>query len=391
MDNIYKKYFQKIINRYNKGTATGEEVEFLESYDNIFDLKDDLITDDNESHFQDIKLSIKKTVDQKIDSYEKKHSGSLKSFLRYAAAVLVILSVTGAGYFLMRRGNREQRSERIARNIYPGGNKAVLILAGGAHVILDSVHTGQVAKQANISITKTAGNQIVYSRSGGVDSSTAYQQQNTILTPNGSQYRLVLPDGTRVILNAASSLTYPAEFHGSERMVQLNGEAYFEVAENKKMPFRVIAGSQTVEVLGTHFNINAYRDEPLVKTTLLEGSVKVFSGSDAMLIAPGEQAVTKSGVNGGIVKHFVDVDQVTAWKNGFFSFNGDNLESVMRRVARWYDIKVVYDGSLSGQRYFGEISRASSLYDVFKILELNGVQFEMQDRTVTVSAKKLTN
>ena len=392
MDNKYKTYFLTLINKYNKGIATKEEIEFLESFDNAFDLKDDLITDENEQDFQDVKFSIKSAVDSRLDKLDKKGAFYLRPGFRYAAAAVVLVSVSVALFFVKNHNRPEKQNKQIAAEIRPGGNKATLTLSNGSRIVLDSAHNGQIAKQSNINITKTAGNQIVYAsaanNAGANGQQLAYQLQNTISTPNGGQYQLVLPDGTKVMLNAATSLTYPAEFHGNERVVHLSGEAYFEVAKNKKMPFRVIAGAQTVEVLGTHFNINAYRDEAAVKTTLLEGSVKVSSGANSALIVPGEQAVTS--VNGGdnIFKHTVDVDKETAWKNGLFSFQNDDLKAVMRQVARWYDVNVVYAASLPREKFIGEISRTSNLSDVIKILELNDVHFDVQGKTITVSAKR---
>jgi transmembrane sensor len=391
MDSIYKRYFLKIINKYNKGIATKEEIEFLESYDHTFDLKEDLINDENELNFQDVKFSIKKAVDKRLDIHDKKRVIYLRPAFRYAAAAIILLSVSIAVLFFEKHEDREQENKRIVQQIHPGGNKATLTLSNGSRIVLDDAHNGQIAKQSNINITKTAGNQIVYaSAANNSDASRqfAYQLQNTISTPNGGQYQLILPDGTKVMLNAATSLTYPAQFHGSERLVHLNGEAYFEVAKNKNMPFRVVAGTQTVEVLGTHFNINAYTDEASVKTTLLEGSVKVSSGANSILIVPGEQAVTRINGNNQTLTHTVDVDKETAWKNGLFSFQNDDLKFIMRQVARWYDVNVVYAGNLPKEKFIGEISRTSNLSDVFKILELNDVHFEVQGKTVIVSAKK---
>lgn len=386
MDSVYKKYFLKIINKYNKGIATKEESSFLESFDSTFDLKDDFITDENESTYQDIKSSIKNAVDNRIDFLEKKKHSSYRSLYRYAAAAVVLIAVS-ITIFITRNKNNKPETKQVAQIIHPGGNKATLTLSNGTQIILDDAHNGRIAKQSNVNITKTANNQIVYAATGNNGQQTAVSQ-NTISTPNGGQYQIVLPDGTKATLNAATSLTYPTEFHGSERVVQLNGEAYFEVAKNKKMPFRVMAGNQIVEVLGTHFNINAYQDEASVKTTLLEGSVKVSSGENTMLIVPGEQAITNSGQTGAILKREVDVDQETAWKNGLFSFENEDLKSIMRQVARWYDVKITYAGNLSDEKFVGEIPRSSNLSDVFKILELNNVRFEVQGKTVIVSAKK---
>lgn len=388
MDNKYKKYFLKLIHKYNKGIATEEEINFIESFDNAFDLKDDLITDENESSFQDIKSSIKNGIEDRIIALDKKKRPYYQTIYRYAAAAVILL-IASVTIFIMRKdGNSRSNTKQTAQVIRPGGNKATLTLSNGKRIVLDEAHNGQIAQQSNVNITKTANNQIVYAATSNGSEQAAYTLQNTISTPNGGQYQLVLPDGTKAILNAATSLTYPAEFHGSERLVQLNGEAYFEVAKNKKMPFRVKAGNQTVEVLGTHFNVNAYTDEAFVKTTLLEGSVKVSSGENSTLIVPGEQAITNDGQGGAIVKRIVDVDKETAWKNGLFSFEDEDLKSIMRQVARWYDVKVVYAGNLPDEKFIGEISRASNLSDVFKILELNHVHFDVQGKTVTVSAGK---
>jgi len=393
MEDVYKQYFREIIRKYRQGTATKEEINFLESYYNTFELNDDLINDDNEADYHQIKLAIKKTADFKIDQHNKQQVGKQRSvWTRYAAAATVLICFSVGLYFIVKQSHKKEQRNQIAQQvIHPGGNKAMLTLSNGTKILLDDAHKGEIAKQSNVSITKTAGNQIVYATSPGKNlpgnQQLAYQLQNTISTPNGGQYQLILPDGTKVMLNAASSLTYPASFHGNERLVQLDGEAYFEVAKNKKMPFRVKSGDQTVEVLGTHFNINAYQDESSIKTTLLEGAVKVSSGIKSALIIPGQQAVINRSGAGEILKHTVDVDKETAWKNGLFSFQNDDLHSIMRQVARWYDVKVVYADNLPNEKFIGEISRSSDLSDVFKILELNNVRFEVAGKTVTVSAK----
>jgi transmembrane sensor len=388
MDYKYRKYFLEILEKYNNGDATGEEIEFLEKFYDAFDLNDDLIIEEEEKEIQDIKLSIKRKVDQQIDQIIlPRRNERKKVWLWYAAAVVIVfLSVS---VYLFIKPAKTPSGIDAAAHILPGGNRAMLTLSNGTKIVLDDAHKGQIAKQSNISITKTGGNQIVYTTGSTTtdNKQLAYQLQNTISTPNGGQYSLVLPDGTKVMLNAASSLTYPAAFHGTERLVQLTGEAYFEVAKNKKMPFRVKSANQTVEVLGTHFNINSYQDEASIKTTLLEGAVKVSSGSASIAIIPGQQAVVNRVGEGEVSKHTVDVDKETAWKDGLFSFQNDDLKSIMRQVARWYDVKIVYADNLPNEKFIGEISRSSNLSDVFKILELNNVHFEVEGKIVTVSAK----
>jgi len=386
MDYKYRKYFLEILEKYNNGDATGEEIEFLEKFYDAFDLNDDLIIEEEEKEIQDIKLSIKRKVDQQIDQIIlPRRNERKKVWLWYAAAVVIVFLSVSVYLFIKPTPSGID----AAAHILPGGNRAMLTLSNGTKIVLDDAHKGQIAKQSNISITKTGGNQIVYTTGSTTtdNKQLAYQLQNTISTPNGGQYSLVLPDGTKVMLNAASSLTYPAAFHGTERLVQLTGEAYFEVAKNKKMPFRVKSANQTVEVLGTHFNINSYQDETSIKTTLLEGAVKVSSGSASIAIIPGQQAVVNRVGEGEVSKHTVDVDKETAWKDGLFSFQNDDLKSIMRQVARWYDVKIVYADNLPNEKFIGEISRSSNLSDVFKILELNNVHFEVEGKIVTVSAK----
>ncbi|SEP41508.1 FecR family protein [Mucilaginibacter sp. OK283] len=389
MDELSKQYFIQILAKYRLGEATNEETKFLEAYYDVFDLNDDVITDENEQDYFYLKERIKNKIDERIDGLQKRPVARTQYlWIKYAAAALILLFISFGAYFIIRTGNSKNNAVvHSYKAIVPGGNKAILTLANGTKIALDDVIKGIVARQAGVSITKTANGQIVYKAvSGSTDA--AGLLRNSVSTPKGGQYKVILPDGTNVWLNAASSITYPTVFKGTERLVSLTGEAYFEVAKNKQMPFRVKSPMQTIEVLGTHFNINAYADETAVKTTLLEGSVKVASGSNSALIAPGEQAVINRAGNATITIHPVNVDNEVAWKNGLFSFDGENIQSIMRQVCRWYNVDVVYEGSMPPEKYFGEISRTSSLADVFKILELNNVKFSIEGKTVTVTYKK---
>jgi len=386
-----KRYFIKILTKYRLGNATNEEVKFLETYYNVFDLSDDLITSENEGDYIHLKNAIKDVVDQRIRDYQKQSIAPRIKFIwvKYAAAALVLFFISFGVYFLIHTNNVKNNNVVVNayKGIVPGGNKALLTLGNGTKILLDDALKGEIARQAGVIITKMADGQLVYKV---LSDQTGQDQmfQNSIATPKGGQYKVILPDGTNVWLNASSSITYPTVFTGNERMVTLTGEAYFEVVKNKQMPFRVKSAMQTIEVLGTHFNINAYDDEAVIGTTLLEGSVKVTSPSSATTIAPGEQAVINRDGDGTIIKRQVDIDQEVAWKNGIFSFNGEDIRSVMRQVSRWYNIDVVYDRDIPHEKYFGEISRSSSLGDVFKILELNNVKFSIEGKTVTVSNKK---
>lgn len=388
MDEANKQYFIQILIKYRRNEATQEEIKFLESYFNLFELNDDLITDENEADYLYLKDAIKAKVDERIARYEKKPvtmpSGS--GWIRYAVAASILLFISVGAYFFIR--NRH-KADNLAANSYkgivPGTNKATLTLANGTTISLDDAANGQIAKQAGVKITKTADGQIVYQAEATGQNQAV---QNTVTTPNGGQYKIILPDGTNVWLNAASSITYPTVFKGTDREVTINGEAYFEVTKNKAMPFRAKSALQTIEVLGTHFNINAYSDEALVKTTLLEGSVKVTSATNSILIVPGEQAVISRTGNSTISKQQVNLDKEVAWKNGVFSFADEDIREVMRQVSRWYDIDVVYEGDMPAENFFGEISRGSKLTDVFRILELNNMKFEVEGKTVKVSYSK---
>jgi hypothetical protein len=306
-----------------------------------------------------------------------------RSFWRSAvAAAAVVTLVTGAALFYYEAKKPAANNPIVKRNeIKPGANKAVLILANGQKISLTDASTGQIAVQAKVRITKTATGQIIYELPVG--DSTLSPVYNTIEAPAGGQWQVVLPDHSKVWLNARSSLSYPTSFTGNERRVRLKGEAYFEIAHNGKMPFRVTSKGQTVEVLGTHFDIMAYDDEVMMTTTLLEGSVEITDGSRSRMLIPGEQAQVSDAVMK--VTDKVDLEDVMAWRNGYFKFN-ENLESIMRKVARWYDVEISYAGNIDpSQRFGGKISRYKNLSSALKIMELTGnVHFKVEGRRVTV-------
>lgn len=388
MDEANKQYFIQILTKYRLGEATPEEIKFLEAYYNLFELNDSLITDENEADYLYLKDAIKAIVDERIAQYEKKPvtMPSRSGWIRYAVAASILLFISVGAFFFIRSNHKADNfTANTYKGIKPGGNKATLTLANGSTISLDDATKGQIAKQAGVKITKTADGQIVYQANAVGQEQPV---QNTVSTPKGGQYKISLPDGTNVWLNAASSITYPTVFKGTEREVTLNGEGYFEVTKNKAMPFMVKSVMQTIEVLGTHFNINAYNDEALIKTTLLEGSVKVISATNSALIIPGEQAMISRIGNGVISKQQVNLEKEVAWKNGVFSFADEDIYAVMRQVSRWYDIDVVYEGDIPSDKFFGEISRSSNLADVFRILELNNMKFTVEGKTVKVSYKK---
>lgn len=300
----------------------------------------------------------------------------------WSAAAVIFLTLC-AGFYYFKSSRREQLREQAAAAISPGGNKATLTLSNGKVISLQTARNGQLAEVSGVKITKTKNGQLVYSVNEGA---SPVSTQNTISTPKGGQYLLILPDGTKVWLNAASVLKFPTAFSGmSERKVVLSGEAYFEVAK-LKTPFVVMTDKQKVQVLGTHFNINAYLDEQQTKTTLLEGSVRVSSlktGNEVML-SPGQEANLKRD---DLNVQKADIERNTDWKNGIFMFKNESLEGIMRKIGRWYNVEIVYEPYAPRKETFsGIVSRYDNVNKVLRRLELTGaVSFKIQGRKIMVS------
>jgi ferric-dicitrate binding protein FerR (iron transport regulator) len=289
-------------------------------------------------------------------------------------------------------------SGKVRQDVLPGKQGAILTLADGSHIVLDSLGNGVVTTQGNQRIILSNG-RILYKGINGVTPEKALY--NTMSTPKGRQYQLVLPDGSKVWLNAASSITYPIAFTGNERVVTVTGEAYFEVTHLSralspgvgagKVPFIVkintpSGNGEEVDVLGTHFNINAYDDESAIKTTLLEGSVRMTKGSNSLLIRPGQQAVFLNHSSGekGIVSE-VDVDQVMAWKEGLFNFEGADLKTVLRQLGRWYDVEIVFEGNIPQRKFGGEIPMNLNLSQVLQLLEKIEVKYRIEGKKLVVT------
>jgi ferric-dicitrate binding protein FerR (iron transport regulator) len=306
---------------------------------------------------------------------------------RIAAAAAVLLLVgTGIYYFYTRKPApavvQTDGPAHYTNDIPPGINNAVLLLADGRRILLDSSANGELARQENTTITKKDG-QVQYDASNS-PLTTDHSPMNTITTARGNQYQLILPDGSKVWLNAASSVRFPVAFTGNERRVEVTGEVFFDVVHNSKMPFTVLANGVEVHDLGTQFNINAYNNEDGVKTTVVEGKVKVVHGESSMVNGPGEQAMVDSK---GAIKRVkdADVEAAIAWKNGQFMFAGSPIQSVMRQLERWYDIEVTFAPGVSKEEYIGTITRFSNISAVLKMLERTGtVRFEVNGRRVIV-------
>lgn len=306
---------------------------------------------------------------------------------RYAAAAAVFVLVAGIAVVLSRPSHSKEKPVIAAthNDVLPGGNKAILTLGNGQQIVLDSAHTGLLTQQGNARINKTDSGTLAYMSTGDKQTEVIY---NTLTCPRGGQYKLQLPDGTDVWLNSASSIRYPTAFQDRERKVEITGEAYFEVARNEARPFVVEASNTEVKVLGTRFNINSYENEQAVKTTLLDGKIAVAlragqhrETGEPIVLQPGQQAIAISALT---VVDDVNVEQVMAWKNGFFSFKNADLTTVSRQLERWYDIDVIYAGNIPERHFTGELSRDLTLLQVISVLSEMDVKFKIEGKTITV-------
>lgn len=300
-----------------------------------------------------------------------------------AASVMGVLLLSVL-FFANKNGSNgivkaELGKKRFKNDVSPGGDKAVLTLADGSTIVLDEAQNGELTQQGNAKVMKFGG-RISYDPTNKNSSEVVY---NTISTPNGGQYQLELADGSRVWLNATSSIHFPTAFIGTERRIEITGEAYFEIAKDPNMPFIVSLTGAEVQVLGTSFNINAYGDEDDVKTTLLEGSVRFINGATTSILKPGQQSqLTKNGMVK--IMNEVNVDEVVAWKNGLFAFENASIETVMRQLSRWYDVEIEYNGK-TDDLFIAEMRRDIKLSDALKALELTGkVRFEINGRKIIV-------
>ncbi|MGF6846090.1 transmembrane sensor [Chitinophaga sp. W3I9] len=296
----------------------------------------------------------------------------------WAAAAVLLLLGTGL-YFLTRPKAHMEIAQRSNNIIHPGREGAILTLADGSQVVLDSLKNGVITQQGSTDVQLRNGQLLYNSRNGSSSASLAY---NTVATPRGRQFQVILPDGTTVWLNAASSIRYPVAFPAGERNVMITGEAYLEVAADARKPFTVETDNGTaIQVLGTSFNVNAYTDESALRATLLQGKILVKSATASKVLLPGEQAVVAGSIT---VDAHANTSQAIAWKNGIFNFQRAPLEVVMRQIARWYDVEVVYEKNIPAITFGGEMGRDLELKDVLEFLQESGVHFKLSGRKLTV-------
>ncbi|MEO7982711.1 MAG: FecR domain-containing protein [Bacteroidota bacterium] len=401
--------FKKLFQKYLENQCTPEEAEtvlaWLESEEYSQEQKElisGLLSGNpevgksiTEALQQRLQKSFKNTL-QKIEEKENT-GGKLKKFvwLWYAAAAVLLILVGSGTYWLLQlkvpakntaMATYKEKTNEIKKDLAPGSNKAVLTLADGSTIVLDDAENGILTQQGNTKVVKVNG-KLAYDPANTKNSEILY---NTISTPRGGQYQIELPDGSQVWLNSLSSLHFPAAFAGKERRVEITGEAYFEVAKNAAMPFKVAIVTPTgdvgeIEVLGTHFNVMAYNDEAEVKATLLKGSIKINQDRKTVVIKPGQQArLQHQSIQ---VTDDVDIEEVMAWKNGYFQFNAASLQQVMRQIARWYDVEISYEGKVPERRFGGKISRDNNASEVLRVLELSKVKFRIEDKKIIVTSQ----
>jgi transmembrane sensor len=354
-----EELYKQLIDRYLEGTASLEEVEVF------------------------FHLLNKGELDGLLAPGQVAPVRRFGSWKKYGAAAAVILLV-GAGIFLLQRPRSTMPANVAVTNVFkndvaPGGKKAVLTLGDGRTVVLDSAAKGNVASQGNTTIVKTDAGQLAYNAGGNT---AAPVLSNTLSTPAGGQYQVTLADGTKVWLNALSKLEFPSAFRGRDsRSVKLSGEAYFEVMADKDRPFVVMVNGVSVRVLGTHFNVNGYTDEPEIRTTLLEGAVNMAKGADVLPLKPGQQGLWTGN---RLSVRTADIDQVMAWKNGAFSWDAADVFTVMRQISRWYGVEVKYEGRPTQALFGGEIGRDLSLTQVLTGLSKSKVHFRLEGKILTV-------
>jgi len=366
-----KKKIKELLSRYSKGQCSAVEKAWVEAlYDQLIanstaDLSDNIVQDDLKEIYQ--QLAAVHRPQRSIP------------WLQLTAAAVSLIFISIGLYFYLKTSTPNsgpqlsQQTEEKVHDFAPGSNKAILTLSDGSSITLDDAADGKIIERDGIQITKNKDGLIRYQ----VLANAKELRSNTLSTPKGGQYQLILSDGTKVWLNAASSITYPTSFNEKERKVILKGEGYFEIAKNEQQPFKVITDRQEVEVLGTHFNINSYEDESDIKTTLLEGSVKVsdLQTKQSILLKPGEQATLRK--NGKIKVGQVNAENAIAWKSGFFQFQNSDVQQAMRQLARWYDVNIEFEDRVPDVKLWGEIHRNATAVEALEILSYFDLKYKI--------------
>ncbi len=382
-------YTDEELTTFLNAVKSMDKASFMEAYQLLYD-------EINNHPAEPLSPDFKDQLERRLDLLEAQKdflSGNLASapprhtitimkgkWWNYAAAAILLFFV--AGYFLLNNTKKHPpivlQQQPVKKDIPAGSQGAILTLSNGQRIILDSAGNGELTRDAGVRVIRKGG-ELSYA---GKTDEIIYNQ---VVTPRGRKWQLTLSDGTKVWLNAASSVRYPINFVGKERIVEVSGETYFEVAPDKNRPFKInIAGKGKIEVLGTHFDVNAYDDEDAIRTTLLEGSVKVIRGGNSSLLSPGQQAVLGNGTDDIKVIDNANIDEVMAWRNGRFIFSNMDLKSIMRQLTRWYDVDVVYEGKVPEISIGGIIHNDVYLSTVMEFLGENGVHYKIEGKKITI-------
>ncbi len=375
MNRYPNKILVNLISKYCQGKVNSQEENFLDKYYSYFDkgakISDSLTLEEKEI----LENKIFKKIKSKIENppIKSKFQIYLRKSYRYAAAAILVLVVVGTLFLI---------EKKPVNDIGPGSLKALLTLDDGSTIELNNSVSGTLAIQGKTKIIKQESGLLTYN--SNVTDNTEKVGTNVVTTPLGGEYSLTLPDGTRAWLNAASSIKFPTAFTGKERIVEVSGEVYFEVHKEDYKPFIVKTNDLTeIKVLGTHFNINAYPDEGVIRTTLLEGSVLVTNSSgSSVTLFPGQQSI--SGNNETILVQEVNIESAIAWKYGVFQFNSQSIDEIMRQISRWYNVEVTYLNDRPQGQYSGVVSRNTNLSEVLEMLQLSGIKFKIEGQSLTV-------
>lgn len=362
-----RRYLQQLAKKVLAGKASEEERLFLEEYYNVFEKQAGIQQELTSGELESLQQLVLERIHHRMDVYEMPRRQVFRNWRRLAVAASFLLIAGVVLLFVARKQPKSRIAQQIpvTTDVLPGGNKATLMLDDGSTIVLDEMKKDSLVQQGSMQVRKSADGLLIYSVAGHPASAEAVIY-NTVTTPRGGQYQVALPDGTRVWLNAASSIRFPTRFVQDQRTVSITGEVYFEVAHRPAQPFVVTAGATTVQVLGTHFNIKAYADESVIKTTLAEGSVKIVNAGKTAVLKPGEQ-LQSGGSLFKIMQH-VDVEAELAWKNGLFYFKNDGIEAVMKQVERWYNVEVQYNGTIPAKQFTGTIPRSATLSELMEML-----------------------
>ncbi len=381
-----------LIQKYQEGSLTDDERALLDDWYQSFSQETTDLSASGYANSDELSRQISAKLEATIRARQPQER-SLYRRMRLPAVAAMLILLLSMGVFWYWQSAKPSpliaaKPVKLVNDLAPGGNKATLVLDDGSVILLDSARNGILGEQGVSSLEKKNGGSITYSLNQDAMAASAKVYYNTITTPRGGEFQVTLSDGTKVWLNAASSIRFPTSFHGDTRSVHITGEVYFEVAHNAQQPFIVQAGQSAIEVLGTHFNVNAYDDENHIKTSLLEGSVKISvpgqSAGRPQLLKPGEQALVSRNGQIQLTKD-MDPEEVLGWKNGLFVFKSTDLRTIMRQLSRWYDVDIQYQGNVD-MRFTGQITRNNNVSKVFEKLELTGeLRFRVEGNKIIVS------